>query len=79
VVVLKEKYCWWCCLGGEIPNTWLYVGRRGAETAGKLDGRKTGEKGRQSLAGEIRREKGKKGEAMTRMVVGIWGSCDVTW
>jgi hypothetical protein len=33
-----EKCCWCCCVGGELPKTWLYVGRRRAETTGKLGG-----------------------------------------
>jgi hypothetical protein len=37
-----------------VEKTWLYIGRRGAETAGKLGGREwAGKGGRENLAGNL--------------------------
>jgi hypothetical protein len=41
-----------------VEKTWLYIGRRGAETAGKLGGREwAGKGGRENLAGDNERER----------------------
>jgi hypothetical protein len=42
-----------------VEKPWLYIGRRGAETAGKLGGREwAGKGGREKRAGEKQRERG---------------------
>ena len=57
-------------------NTWVYIGRRGAETAGKVGGSVGGRKRRENLAGENGREKSagkrkKRMDAMPTVPLGI--------
>ena len=72
-----------------VEKTWLYIGRQGAETAGKLGGRewagklggkswrekRAGEKQRERVSGKKGRERSSRAEGMAPKLVCVHMEC----